>query len=252
VRKINTREQFKNYCLRKLGDGVLQVNITPEQLEDRIDDAIYRFAERHIDGTYYRHFIGQSIDGEITIPDDLDIMYVTRVIDSDGALGGSSSGGVIDGDVSYIKGGIQTLSSCGGGGIIETSLNNIQRKSNISALNEIYTNATHYEFNYYNDPKKITIQPKPEDEKYLLFEIMVVNDPDSNVSAWNSQWLQDYATALIQLQWANNLSKFKGSQLPGGLTFNVDDMKSDAKETLKELEHQLKTEFHDQPIGFIG
>ena len=47
---ITTRTEFKEYCLRRLGEGVLQINVSDEQIEDRIDDAIQLFQEVHIDG----------------------------------------------------------------------------------------------------------------------------------------------------------------------------------------------------------
>src|SRR4051812_36623125 len=44
-----TRDEFSEYCLRALGDGVIQINVSPDQIEDRIDEAIYLFQQFHMD-----------------------------------------------------------------------------------------------------------------------------------------------------------------------------------------------------------
>jgi len=46
-----TREEFKDYCLRKLGFPVVDINVDDDQIEDRIDDALIKFREFHYDGT---------------------------------------------------------------------------------------------------------------------------------------------------------------------------------------------------------
>ena len=47
----NTRESFKNYCLRRLGEPVIDVNVDDEQVEDRIDEALKYYQDYHFDGT---------------------------------------------------------------------------------------------------------------------------------------------------------------------------------------------------------
>ena len=58
-----SRSEFKQYCLRQLGAPVLEINVADEQCEDRIDDAIQYFHERHFDGvvrTYLKYQITQA------------------------------------------------------------------------------------------------------------------------------------------------------------------------------------------------
>ncbi len=59
-----TREEFKAYCLRALGDGVIQINVSPDQVEDRVDEALYMFQQFHMDAVvknFLRHEITASI-----------------------------------------------------------------------------------------------------------------------------------------------------------------------------------------------
>jgi hypothetical protein len=60
---------------------------------------------------------------------------------------------------------------------------------------------------------------------------------------WNDRWLKKYATALIKRMWGANLKKFKGLQLPGGVTLNADEIYNDAEEEIKMLEEQTESEF---------
>lgn len=46
----STRNQFKDYCLRRLGHPVIQINVDDDQVEDRIDDALQFFHDYHFDG----------------------------------------------------------------------------------------------------------------------------------------------------------------------------------------------------------
>lgn len=58
--------------------------------------------------------------------------------------------------------------------------------------------------------------------------------------SYNNYWLQDYATALVKYQWAQNLSKYAGQPLPGNITIDAKELKAEAKEEIKDLEDQLK------------
>ena len=48
--KPSTRQGLIDYCLRKLGYPVLEINVDDDQIDDLIDDAIQYFQERHFDG----------------------------------------------------------------------------------------------------------------------------------------------------------------------------------------------------------
>jgi len=83
---INTRAQFKDYCLRRLGHPVIQINVDDDQVEDRIDDALQFFHDYHFDGCekiYMKHqFTQADIDRKwIYCPDA--VLFVTGVLPFD-------------------------------------------------------------------------------------------------------------------------------------------------------------------------
>jgi hypothetical protein len=84
--KPTTRAQFKDYCLRRLGHPVIQINVDDDQVEDRIDDALSFWADYHYDGTekiYMKHqFTQADIDRRwIYCPDA--VISVTAVLPFD-------------------------------------------------------------------------------------------------------------------------------------------------------------------------
>lgn len=84
--KIQNRNQFKDYCLRRLGFPVIEINVDDDQVEDRIDDALQFFQDYHFDGVeklFMKHKIQQAdIDrGWIYVPDP--VIFVTGVFPFD-------------------------------------------------------------------------------------------------------------------------------------------------------------------------
>ena len=62
--KPSSRQELIDYCLRQLGEPVLEVNVDEDQIEDAVDDAVQFFHERHFDGVekmYLKHQITQDM-----------------------------------------------------------------------------------------------------------------------------------------------------------------------------------------------
>ena len=72
--KISTRTQFRDYCLRRLGHPVIQINVDDDQVEDRIDDALQFYQDYHFDATeafYWKHVITQEDVDQKYLPNDI-------------------------------------------------------------------------------------------------------------------------------------------------------------------------------------
>ena len=55
-----TRQQYIDYCLRKLGDPVIEINVDEDQIQDRIDEAFLYYREYHSDAsvrTFLKHLV---------------------------------------------------------------------------------------------------------------------------------------------------------------------------------------------------
>ena len=84
---------------------------------------------------------------------------------------------------------------------------------------------------------------------YILFECYRGLNPAEFNRVWNEPWLKHYTSALIKRQWGQNLSKFGGIQLPGGVTLNGPDIYDSAMAEIKDLEEELR--YRSAPLGFM-
>jgi hypothetical protein len=88
--------------------------------------------------------------------------------------------------------------------------------------------------------------------QYIIVDCYRALDPTTWADVWNDMWLKRYATALVKKQWATNIKKFSGLQLPGGVTLDGDKLYDEASEEIKELEDQMQTNYSLPPDFMIG
>ena len=241
------RESFKEYCLRKLGAPVIEINVADEQVDDRIDEAISFFRDYHYDGSqlvYMKHQLTETEleQGWIAVPSRL--LGITRIFD----LGTSISTGSGMFNVSY-----------------QFVLNNLEQVTGYDVTN-YYMTMQHLEFlqeilvgkpliRYNRHVDKLFIDIRKNTLKAGSFIIMEAYDiVDGAVYAdfWRDRWLQNYAATLIKEQWGFNLTKFEGMQLVGGVTFNGTQILSDAREERLRLEDQAMNSLQPLIHNFIG
>jgi hypothetical protein len=74
---------------------------------------------------------------------------------------------------------------------------------------------------------------------YVVLECYRALNPTEFVKVYSEPWLKHYVTALFKKQWATNLSKFQGVQLPGGVTIDGQGMYQQAMQEMKDLEDEL-------------
>ena len=89
--------------------------------------------------------------------------------------------------------------------------------------------------------------------KTIAIEMYVAADPtESGNRLWDNQFLKEYATALIKRQWGENLSKFEGMQLPGGVTINGRQIIEDANQEIEVARQRIYNEYDTPPDFFMG
>jgi hypothetical protein len=87
---------------------------------------------------------------------------------------------------------------------------------------------------------------------YLIAEAYEIVDPDVYTDAWSDRWLLRYAACLIKQQWGNNLKKFDGMKMPGGLTFNGQKIYNEATQEREELEKEMIYSYSLPVTDMIG
>lgn len=246
---ITTRQDLIDYCLRKLGDPVLEINVSDDQIEDKVDDALQKYQEFHSDATIRTYMKHQVTSADVTnkyIPISSDIIFVSKVFPVSTTYG--SSGNLFDiryqmflnnmgdfinwaGDLSYLYQMEQYLS------MIDQQLHGQPQVTFSRHQDRLYI------YGDFNDGDL-------KEGDYVVAEIYQIVDPETNTSVYNDMFIKDYTTQLIKQQWGMNMSKFEGMQLPGGVTVNGRQMYDDATAEIEKLEEKLRLE-QELPVDFF-
>ena len=268
----NSKATLKEYCLRSLGKPVIEINVDPDQCDDRIDEALQYFAEYHMDGvqrTYLKHQItsaektrGTSDDSE-TITDSVDSSISATWKEQKGWLP------IAENIISVLQ--VFHISSAGHTG----NMFDFQYQMR---LNDLYdftsTNLTHYQqlqehidmiqhlvegevpirFNVHLDRLYLDMDwdDKIGDDHFIVIECYRKVNPNTYTDVYNDMYLKKYATALIKQQWGSNLLKFEGMQLPGGVVLNGRQIFDDATTDIDKLRETIRMEHEMPPDFFVG
>jgi hypothetical protein len=230
-----TRTELKDYCLRRLGSPVIEINVDEDQLQDRIDDALAFYRDYHYDGTdrtFLKHQLTASdITNEyISIPTTInDVINIFPLGNS------TSANNLFNAKYQITLNDIQDWSGYQFG----TYVMSMER---IALMQELLVGMQRFRFNRHTDRLYIdTDWSARVADEYIVLECYQTTDPETYSQVYGDWWLRRYTTALIKKQWGQNLSKFEGMQLPGGVTFNGTQILQDANEEIAKLEEEVIT-----------
>ena len=248
-----TRQELIDHCLRRLGKPVVDINLDDDQIEDRVDDALQYFAEYHYDGVervYLKHEVTQ---------DDIDNSFIDLT-----SAGGVDTGNLIVSVIRLFR-------------IPGDTINMFDVRYQL-ALNDLYTfgylDLIHYDqymrymnlvndmlspdkrIRYHNVTNRLHIDTDMEEEfsvgDFIVMEAYRVLDPSTHTEIFKQRLLKDYLTAQLKKQWGQNLIKFEGVQLPGGVTLNGRQIYDDAVTELERLEVEGRLEYELPDDLMIG
>ena len=277
----STRQELIDYCKRKLGAPVLEINVADEQIDDLVDDAIQFFQERHFDGVYPAFYKYKLTKADI---------------DRGRSRGGGSSVGIATTSVTTNIVGTATTFT------YEENSNYLQVPSNIIGVNKLFlfdgaNTITHNMFSvkyqlFLNDvyywgttellsyamvktyledldfllttQKQIRFN-KRQDRlyldidwgsvsagQYIIIDCYSTLDPNDYSRVWNDSFLKPYLTSLIKRQWGQNMMKFTGVKLPGGVELNGRQMYDDAQREIDILMEKMSNTYELPPYDMIG
>lgn len=263
---ISTREQLVDYCLRRLGEPVIEVNVDEDQIDDRIDDALELYREFHSDATqrnYYQHQLTATdiANKYIRIPER--VIYVTKMFPVSSSFVGSTN--MFSFNYQFAMSDFHSLAGGGGGGLayydqmrsymelIDMKINGLPIVSFTRRLNKLYL-WSDIEDGQLKEGDYICVEcyevvPTPEELEDTPLDSGAVADVST---IYNDMFMKDYTTALIKEQWGMNLSKFEGMQLPGGVIINGRQLIEDARTELETLRERMRLEQEEPPIFLVG
>ena len=280
--KPGTRAEFKEYCLRQLGAPVLEINIATEQCEDIIDDAIQFFHERHFDGVaqvYLNYKVTQDdIDrGKGAGQDGVSGITTTSATTT---INGQSIQFDYEENSNYLEVppeiiGVTKLWRFDGTNIATNNmfslkyqlwLNDIafnwgttellsyaMTRTYLSDIDFLLNTEKQIRFNQRMDRLYIDI----DWEGMTVGDFFVIDcwralDPADYARVWNDSFLKPYTVALMKRQWGQNLLKFTGVKLPGGVELNGRQIYDDAEKDLERIRERMSETYELPPLDMIG
>ena len=241
-----SRNTFKETCLRRLGKPVIEINVDDDQVDDRIDEALRYYWDYHFDGSdkvYYKHQITQTdiANKYVTLPDN--ILGVVSIFNIGAAM---SIGNIFNIRYQIALNDLYTLTNV-------SLVPYFMAMQHIQLIEEVLVGKKPIRYNRHKNLLHIDADWSIIDENtFIIVEAYQVIDPDVYTDAWGDRWLQQYSTALIKRQWGNNLKKFNGMQMPGGLTFNGQAIYDEAIEEIQGLEKEMIGSYSLPVADMIG
>lgn len=259
---VSGRQNFIDYCLRRLGHPVVEINVADEQISDRVDDALQIYHEYHSEGafrTYINVKITQDmLDRQYIDFDDVSGFelgdFATRILNVIRVLPiGSSSSSVNFFDIKYqmrlndlwdLQTGVGDLAYYEQ---MQQYLATIDLK--LTGHPQILYTRNNNRLYIFGDLKSSKGDLKVGD--YVVLEVFV-ETPLTDGSIYDNLFLKEYTTALIKKQWGENISKFGNVTLPGGVTIDGQRLIEEADRELERVRERLTTDYDNPPLFFMG
>lgn len=242
-----TRDEFTEWCLRKLGKPVIEINVDKDQVNDRIDEALSYYWDYHFDGAekvYFKHEITaqDKANRYITIPES--ILGVVNIFNLKSTYG--STGKLFNVQYQFALNHMHEISSY-------NLQYYYQNRQHLKFMEEVLVGQQPIRYNRHVNRLYVdTNWDHIAEGTFLVAECYQVLDPTTYADVWKDRWLQNYATAKIQETWGRNLTKFEGMQLPGGVTFNGAQILAEAREQIDKLEEEMISSYSLPIVDMIG
>lgn len=230
-----SKAELIEYCKRKLGSPLVEINMTDEQYDDAIHEALSFFRDYYFDGIeqmYFKHQVTQTdIDNKyITLPDT--IFGVRRVFNSTGTSSAQSN--IFDLQYQIRMNDLRDLTAT-------SIIYYTQVMQHLDLLDQ--TLNTYKQFRWNHLTNKLYIDEnwtyKEAVGQYIVIDCYTALDPADAPKYWDNRTLKHYATALMKKQWGANIKKFSGVTLPGGITLDGQALYEEGKQEAEDVETDI-------------
>ena len=275
----SSREGLIDYAKRQLGFPVLEINVADEQFQDLLDDAIQIYQERHYDGIarmYLKYKItqddidrGQARGGDSTL--GITTTTTTSTVGLSTTFNIEENNNYIQMPPSVI--GVNQIFKVRSDTVYDglfniryqLFLNDLYAFGSIDLLQYAMVQTkleditfllnpdVRYRFNIRQDRLYIDVDwAQINKDDYFVIDCFRILDPDDFTKVYNDQFLKRYFTALCKRQWGQNLIKFQGVQLPGGIQLNGRQIYDDGVAELTEIRSKMASDYEMPPLDMIG
>ncbi len=283
--KPATRQQLVDFCLRKLGAPVLEINVDDDQIDDAVDDALQYFQERHFDGVermYLKYQVSQDDIDRGTARNDSATSNTAGIVTTTATSTAISGYGTTTSSWYETSNFIQVPDSIIGvekifrfdsssisAGMFSIKyqlfLNDLYYFNSVELLQYAMTKSYLEDIDFLLTADKQIRYNKRQDRLYLdidwgsqtvdtffVMDCYRILDPTTFTGVYNDSFLKLYLTSLLKRQWGQNLIKFRGVKLPGGLELNGREIYDDAEKEIEAIRQKMTSEYELPPYDFIG
>ena len=275
----SSRDGLIDYAKRQLGFPVLEINVADEQFSDLLDDAVQVYQERHYDGImrmYLKYEITQDdVDRGRARGGGTSLGISTTTTTSTVGLSTTFD---LEENQNYIQMppsviGVNQIFKIRSDTVYDglfniryqLFLNDLYQFGSIDLLQ--YTmvqtyleDITHllnpnmrYRFNIRQDRLYIDADfGVLTAGDFFVIDCFRILDPNDFTRVYNDPFLKRYFTALCKKQWGQNLIKFQGVQLPGGIQLNGRQIYDDGVAELAEIRAKMASDYEMPPLDMIG
>ena len=276
----SSRDGLIDYAKRQLGYPVLEINVADEQFSDLLDDAIQVYQERHYDGIarmYLKYKItqddidrGQARGGDSTLgittttttstvglSTTFDLEENNNYIQMPPSVIGVNNIFKVRSDTVYdglfnirYQLFLNDLYAFGSIDLLQYAM--VQTK--LEDITFLLNPDVRYRFNIRQDRLYIDVDWAAAVKlgDYFVIDCFRILDPEDFTKVYNDQFLKRYFTALCKRQWGQNLIKFQGVQLPGGVQLNGRQIYDDGVKEIDELRAKMSSDYEMPPLDMIG
>lgn len=234
-----SRTEFAQYCLRKIGAGAIEINVTEDQINDRLEEALHYFKWHHYNGSE-----------AVYLPFEVDAtMKTNKYLDLDDPLLGEVIGATRVFRLGYSSTSLLTVDfaiatdalymALRGDGLLTYAMLQSYR----SLIQEMTSGTKLIRHNVHQKRVYIDMDwDSIEVGSFIILEAYRALDFQTFPAAYGDPWLLEYTANLIKLQWGENLGKYAQVQLPGGIVLNGAEIRQQAAEAIKEMEDNVINE----------
>lgn len=245
---VTSRQGLIDYCLRRLGQPVVEINLDEDQIDERVDDALEFFQEYHFDGVekvFLKHQITQDDINNEYIPMLDPVISVVRVLPIPSF--DSFQSGFFNEEYQLR---LNDLDNFTGSSLIQWSMT----LQNFSLIEELFSITPTMMFN--RKQNRVYLEADWS-TKFKLNDMLVIEayralDPATFPEVWNDMFMKKYTTALLKRQWGENLKKFQGVVLPGGITLDGKTIYDEAVEEIRQIEEEVSLKYELPADGYVG
>tara|TARA_B100001094_G_scaffold320258_1_gene366224 strand:+ start:25464 stop:26312 length:849 start_codon:yes stop_codon:yes gene_type:complete len=277
-----SRSELITYCKRQLGAPVLEINVADEQIEDILDDAIQFFQERHFDGVYNTFLKYKLTENDIkrgrSRGERSDNVGVTTTTATATIDGGTTSFSWTE-TANYLQVppeviGVTKIFHYDGSNTVTNNMFSVKyqlflndiyywgatelltyamTKTYLEDINFLLTTQKQIRFNQRQDRLYMDVDwGNVTEGDYIVMDCYRAMNPNDYSRVWNDSFLKMYLTALVKRQWGQNLMKFQGVKLPGGVELNGRQMYDDGEKELERIREMMSNSYELPPLDMIG